>query len=48
MEAIEWFEKGKQAMMEGRIEDAIEALLAGMDPEVTNVKAIGCTIKWKE
>lgn len=25
MEAIEWFEKGKQAMMEGRIEDAIEA-----------------------
>ena len=25
MEAIEWFEKGKQAMMEGQIENAIEA-----------------------
>jgi tetratricopeptide (TPR) repeat protein len=25
MEGIAWFEKGKQAMMEGRIEDAIEA-----------------------
>ncbi|MGY5870915.1 MAG: hypothetical protein RTV72_01580 [Candidatus Thorarchaeota archaeon] len=25
MEAKEWFEQGKQAMMEGRIEDAIEA-----------------------
>lgn len=30
------------------VEDAVEALLAGKDPEVTNVKAIGCTIKWKE
>ena len=25
METTEWFEQGKQAMMEGRIEDAIEA-----------------------
>jgi predicted Zn-dependent protease len=25
MEAIKWFEKGKRAMMEGRIEEAIEA-----------------------
>jgi len=25
MDAKEWFEQGKQAMMEGRIEDAIEA-----------------------
>ena len=25
MEAIEWFDMGKQAMMEGRIEDAIQA-----------------------
>lgn len=29
------------------LRDAIEALLAGRDPKVTDTEAIGCTIKWK-
>lgn len=30
------------------VENAVDALLAGKKPPVTNVTAIGCTIKWKE
>ncbi len=29
------------------VQDAVNALLDGDDPEVTSAKAIGCTIKWK-
>lgn len=29
------------------VEDAINALLAGKKPEITEKRAIGCTIKWK-
>lgn len=29
-------------------EDAVDALLKGKKPEVTNKRAIGCTIKWKD
>lgn len=29
------------------VEDAINSLLAGMKPKVTEKRAIGCTIKWK-
>lgn len=28
-------------------ENAVDALLAGREPDPSNVKAIGCTIKWK-
>jgi len=30
------------------LEDAVDALLSGKQPELTKTKAIGCTIKWKE
>ncbi|MEO9474586.1 MAG: thioredoxin family protein [Cyclobacteriaceae bacterium] len=30
------------------VEDAVNALLAGKKPTVTQEKAIGCTIKWKD
>jgi len=30
------------------VEDAIMALLVGKKPEITEKRAIGCTIKWKE
>lgn len=30
------------------VEEAIDALLGGKDPETSKTKAIGCTIKWKE
>lgn len=30
------------------VEDAIDALLTGKSPSVTEKRAIGCTIKWKE
>jgi len=30
------------------VENAVDALLDGKDPEVTYTKAVGCTIKWKE
>jgi len=30
------------------VEDAIDALLAGKDPEPNFTKAIGCTVKWAE
>jgi hypothetical protein len=29
-------------------EDAVNALLAGKDPEVNFTKAIGCRVKWKK
>ncbi len=29
------------------LRDAIEAVLAGADPAVTQTEAVGCTIKWK-
>ncbi len=30
------------------VEDAIDALLAGKSPAVKEIRAIGCTIKWKD
>ncbi len=30
------------------VEQAVEALLAGRKPEITEQRAIGCTIKWKD
>lgn len=30
------------------VEDAIDALMSGKKPAVTSVRAIGCTIKWKD
>lgn len=30
------------------VEAAVDALLSGSKPQVTNKRAIGCTIKWKE
>jgi peroxiredoxin len=30
------------------VEDAVNALIAGKKPEITQQRAIGCTIKWKE
>lgn len=35
-------------VQETYVEDAIDALLTGKKPTVTNQKAIGCTIKWKD
>ncbi len=33
---------------ERHVENAIDAILSGNKPEVTEKKAIGCTIKWRE
>jgi hypothetical protein len=30
------------------VEDAVNSLLAGKDPEVSFTKAIGCRVKWKK
>ena len=30
------------------VEDAVNALLAGQEPEITHTRAVGCSIKWKE
>ncbi|MEQ8552643.1 MAG: thioredoxin family protein [Cyclobacteriaceae bacterium] len=35
-------------VQERYVESAIDALLSGKKPEVTNKRAIGCTIKWKD
>jgi peroxiredoxin len=32
---------------ERHVESAVDALLAGRQPEVAETKAVGCTIKWK-
>ena len=28
------------------VEEAIESLISGKDPEITQTDAVGCTIKW--
>lgn len=35
-------------VQEKYVEAAVEALLSGKKPEITNKRAIGCTIKWKD
>ncbi|WP_258103040.1 thioredoxin family protein [Marinoscillum sp. MHG1-6] len=35
-------------VQETYVEDAVNALLSGNKPTVTNQRAIGCTIKWKD
>lgn len=40
--------KSEQLADEKYVENAVDALLAGNDPEVDYTKAVGCTIKWKE
>lgn len=30
------------------LRDALDAVLAGADPEVTDTPAVGCTVKWRE
>ena len=39
--------KDAEAADKRYVEDAVEALLANREIKVTNTKAIGCTIKWK-
>ena len=34
-------------MTNSYLRDAIDALLAGDEPPVTETEAIGCTVKWK-
>jgi hypothetical protein len=29
------------------LRDALEAVLAGREPEVTDTPAVGCTVKWR-
>lgn len=40
--------KSEQLADEKYVENAVDELLAGNDPEVNYTKAVGCTIKWKE
>ena len=46
--AIDNNAKSEQLADEKYVENAINSLLAGDDPEVDYTKAVGCTIKWKE
>ncbi|HSG68726.1 MAG TPA: thioredoxin family protein [Bacteroidales bacterium] len=46
--AIDNNAKSAELANEKYIENALDALLAGNDPEVNYTKALGCTIKWKE
>ncbi len=40
--------KSEKAADKKYVEDALDALLSGNDPEVNYTKAVGCTIKWKK
>lgn len=40
--------KSEKAVDKKYVEDALDALLAGNDPEVNYTKAVGCTIKWEK
>lgn len=40
--------KSDQLADEKYVEDAVNALLNGNDPEVDYTRAVGCTIKWKD
>lgn len=40
--------KSEQLVDEKYVENAVDALLAGNDPEEDYTRAVGCTIKWKE
>jgi len=40
--------KSEKAADKKYVEDALDALLSGNDPEVNYTKAVGCTIKWAE
>jgi glutathione peroxidase-family protein len=45
--AIDDSPRDESGVKERYVEDAIAALLAGKKPKTTEVRAIGCTIKWK-
>ncbi|MEM7298340.1 MAG: thioredoxin family protein [Bacteroidota bacterium] len=45
--AIDNSPNDKSDVSETYVEDAIDALLSGSKPSVTEKRAIGCTIKWK-
>ncbi|QJD94822.1 thioredoxin family protein [Mucilaginibacter robiniae] len=46
--AIDDDTQGTNASRTNYVQNAVNALLAGKQPEVTSTKAIGCTIKWKK
>lgn len=46
--AIDNNAKSEQLADEKYVEDAVDAILQGNDPEVDYTRAVGCTIKWKE
>jgi peroxiredoxin len=45
--AIDNNSKDASAATKHYVQDAVDALLQGKNPDVTSAKAIGCTIKWK-
>ncbi len=46
--AIDDSPREAEDVSEKYVENAVDALLAGKKPSVTNKRAIGCTIKWKD
>ena len=41
-------DRDEQAVATHFLRDALDAVLAGGEPEVTDTPAVGCTVKWRE
>ena len=41
-------DRDEQAVATHFLRDALDAVLAGREPEVTDTPAVGCTVKWRE